>query len=75
MDMNEKINKVLDRIRPYLLNDGGDVQFVKYENGVVYVKLLGSCGACPIADSTIEDTIEAALMNEVPEVVKVVNQL
>ena len=37
MDMNEKINKVLDRIRPYLLNDGGDVQFVKYENGVVYV--------------------------------------
>lgn len=75
MDMNEKINKVLDRIRPYLLNDGGDVQFVKYENGVVYVKLLGSCGACPLAASTIEDTIEAALMNEVPEVVKVVNQL
>lgn len=73
--MEEKINSVLNRIRPYLLNDGGDVEFVKYEDGVVYVKLLGSCSACPLADSTIEDTIESALINEVPGVIKVINQL
>lgn len=73
--MDEKINKVLDRIRPYLINDGGDVQYVKYENGVVYVKLLGMCGSCPLADSTLEDTIRMSLVNEIPEVVKVVNIL
>jgi len=73
--IDDKIKSVFDKIRPYLINDGGDVEFVKYENGVVYVKLLGMCGSCPLADSTLEDTINMALVNEIPEVVKVVNIL
>jgi len=74
MEIENKINKVLDKIRPYIKNDGGDVQFVRYENGVVYVKLLGACSDCPLADHTLENGIEMALVNEIPEVVKVVNE-
>ena len=53
MEMEEKeivkkINEVLDKIRPYLENDGGSVKFNRYENGVVYVTLVGACSNCPM---------------------------
>ena len=70
-----KINEVIDNIRPYLQNDGGDVRFNRYENGVVYVSMIGACSNCMVADVTLEDGIEAALINEIPEVIKVVNEL
>ena len=70
----EKINEVLDKIRPYLENDGGSVRFNRFENGVVYVTLVGACSNCPHATATLEDGIETALVNEIPEVVKVVNE-
>lgn len=70
----EKINDVLDKIRPYLENDGGSVKFNRFENGVVYVTLIGACAGCPMASSTLEDGIEQALINEIPEVIKVVNE-
>ena len=72
--MEEKIKNVLDKVRPYLQNDGGDIVFKRYENGVVYVKLIGACSKCPMAIQTLEDGIEQALVNEIPEVVKVVNE-
>ncbi len=72
--VEEKINKVLDKIRPYLENDGGSVKFNRYENGVVYVTLVGACAGCPMASLTLEEGIETALVNEVEEVVKVVNE-
>lgn len=71
----KKINEVIDNIRPYLQNDGGDVRFNRYENGVVYVSMIGACSNCMVADVTLEDGIEAALINEIPEVIKVVNEL
>lgn len=71
--MEEKIKEVLNKIRPFLKSDGGDVELIKYEDGIVYVKLLGSCGHCPYANATIETTIEKALTSEIPEVIKVVN--
>ena len=74
MTIEDKIKKVLDKIRPYIVNDGGDVEFVRYENGVVYVRLTGACSDCPLADNTLEDGIETALTNEIPEVIKVVNE-
>lgn len=74
METEKKIKEVLSRIRPYLQNDGGDVVFERYENGVVYVKLTGACSNCPLIDSTLEDGIEEAIINEVPEVIKVVNE-
>ncbi len=70
----KKIKEVIENIRPYLQNDGGDVKFNRYENGVVYVSMVGACSNCAIASVTLEDGIEAALINEVPEVIKVVNE-
>ena len=69
-----KINEVLDKIRPYLENDGGSVKFNRYENGIVYVTLIGACAGCPMAAFTLEDGIETALVNEIPEVIKVINE-
>lgn len=69
-----KIKDVVAKIRPYLQNDGGDVEFKRFENGVVYVKLVGACSSCPMATMTLQEGIENALLNEVPEVIKVVGE-
>ena len=74
MEIEKKINEVLDKIRPYLINDGGDIQFLRYENGVCYVKMIGACSNCPLIDDTLESGIETALINEIPEIIKVVNE-
>ena len=74
MEIEKKINEVLNKIRPYLQNDGGNVTYIRYEDGVVYVKLEGACSNCPMAIMTLEDGIENALTTEIPEVVKVVNE-
>ena len=74
METEKKIMEVIERLRPYLQNDGGDVIFKRYENGVVYVKLIGACQDCPLIDSTLEDGLEDAIINEVPEVIKVINE-
>ena len=68
--IEKKICEVLDKIRPYLENDGGSVKFNRYENGVAYVTLVGACSNCPLASVTLEDGIESALINEIPEVVR-----
>ena len=52
---------VIEQLRPFLINDGGDVQFIKYEDDIVYVKLNGACSNCEIMDYTLKDGIEAAL--------------
>lgn len=74
MEIENKVKKVLDRLRPYLQNDGGDIIFNRYENGVVYVTLTGACSNCPLVDNTLESGIEEAIVNEVPEVIKVINE-
>lgn len=73
MDIENKIKEILNKIKPLLNNDGGDVEFVKFEDGIVYVRLLGSCSDCSMSDNTIEDMIEYTLTFELPEVKKVVN--
>ena len=70
----ERIKEVIAKVRPYLQNDGGDVEFKRYENGVVYVKLIGACSNCPMAQMTLQDGIENALISEVPEVIKVIGE-
>ena len=69
-----KIKTVIEKIRPYLQNDGGDVEFRRYESGVVYVKLVGACSNCPMAQMTLQDGIENALISEVAEVIKVIGE-
>lgn len=72
METEKKIIDVLDSVRPYLINDGGDVVFVKYEDGKVFIKMLGACSDCSLIDYTIKDGIEVMLINEIPEVKEVV---
>lgn len=71
--VEEKIKEVIDKIKPFLNNDGGDVEFVKFEDGIVYVRLLGNCVNCELADVTLTDMVESSLVFEIPEVIKVVD--
>lgn len=67
--MIEKVKTVLEKIRPMLQRDGGDVELVNVEpDGVVKVKLVGACGSCPMSIITLKNGIEALLKKEVPEV-------
>ena len=67
--MREKVEKTLDKIRPALQADGGDVELVDVtDDGVVKVKLTGACGGCPMAQMTLKAGIERVLKEEVPEV-------
>ena len=68
-----KIQNVLNRIRPYLQNDGGDAEFVKFEEWIVYVRMLGACIGCGSLDSTLKDCIESILLEEVEGVIGVEN--
>ncbi len=68
METESKIQEVLERIRPFLISDGGNLQYIKFEDGFVHLKLLGACSSCPYADSTISEGIEAMLVDEIPEV-------
>lgn len=70
-NINEKIIEILNKIRPYLNQDGGDVTFVKFEDGICYVKLEGACSGCFYADETIHNNVEEILVSEIPEVIKV----
>ena len=66
--MKEKIEKALNRIRPALQADGGDVEFVNVVDGIVKVRLTGACGGCPMSQMTLKMGIERHLKKEVPEV-------
>ena len=72
-EIEKKIITTIDKMRPFLISEGGDIEFIKYEDGIVYVKMLGACNNCPIMDVTLHDGIEVALINEIPEVIEVKN--
>ena len=74
ISMNEtekQIVEILEKLRPYLQRDGGDVEYVKFEDGIVYVQMLGACVGCASMDSTLKDEIEQILLEEVPGVIGV----
>ncbi len=74
MDAKETEKKVIDiieKIRPYINRDGGDIRFVKFEEGIVYVQMLGACVGCAMIDSTLTDGVEAILLEEVPGIIGV----
>lgn len=73
MDTETRIKNIINRIRPYLQNDGGDCEFINFVDGIVYVRMLGACIGCGSIDSTLKDTIEALLLEEVPGVIGVEN--
>ncbi len=69
--MEEKVTKVLEAIRPGLQMDGGDIELVGVESGVVKVRLMGACSGCPMSMMTLQMGVERAIKREVPEVVRV----
>ncbi|MBA9026911.1 NifU family protein [Peribacillus huizhouensis] len=66
-----QVQEVLDKLRPFLLRDGGDCELVDVEDGIVKLRLLGACGSCPSSTITLKAGIERALLEEVPGVVEV----
>jgi len=70
-EIEKKVKTLINKIRPYLQRDGGDVEFMRIENGIVYVKLHGACVGCPSASITLKEGIEAILLEEVPGVIGV----
>ena len=70
-DVLERIEKTINKIRPYIQADGGDVQLIDFQDGVVTVRMLGACAGCMALDATLTDGIQAILLDEVPEVKEV----
>lgn len=71
MEMYDEVQEVLDKLRPYLQRDGGDVQLVDVEEGVVKLRLMGACGSCPSSTITLKAGIERALLEEIPGIKEV----
>ena len=69
----EQIEKVVNKLRPYLNRDGGDIELIDFKDGIVYVKMLGACAGCSLLDETLKDGDEQILMEEVPGVLEVRN--
>ena len=66
-----QVQEVLDKLRPFLLRDGGDCELVDVEDGIVKLRLLGACGSCPSSTITLKAGIERALLEEVPGIIEV----
>jgi Fe-S cluster biogenesis protein NfuA len=69
--MREKVEEAIKKIRPMLQADGGDVELVDVQDGVVTVRLQGACAGCPMSQMTLKNGIEKILKQEIPEVVSV----
>jgi Fe-S cluster biogenesis protein NfuA len=73
-NIRERVMKALERVRPYLQSDGGDIQLVEVtEDYIVKVKLQGACHGCPYSMQTLKAGVEQALIKEVPEITSVVS--
>jgi Fe-S cluster biogenesis protein NfuA len=69
--MKDKVQQAIDKIRPALQRDGGDVELVDVKDGIVTVRLVGACRGCPMSQMTLKNGIETFLKKEIPEVVSV----
>ena len=72
MDINNLIESKIAKIRPFINRHGGDIEFVKFEEGYVYVKMHGACKGCVYLDQTLTYGVENLLMEEVPGVIGVI---
>ena len=68
-EITKKVENVIAQIRPYLQQDGGDIEFIEYtDDNIVNVKLLGACGSCPYSTMTLKNGVESAMKKAIPEV-------
>lgn len=66
-----EINEVINLIKPYIRRDGGDIEFLRFEDGIVYVKMTGACVGCGGFESTLRELVEDTLLERVPGVIGV----
>jgi Fe-S cluster biogenesis protein NfuA len=71
MNMEEQVSAVIDEIRPLLQADGGDIELVGVEDGVVKVRLRGACAGCPGAQMTLKMAVERRIKSKIPEIQRV----
>lgn len=72
--VRERVMKALERVRPYLQSDGGDIDLIDVsDDGTVKVKLTGACHGCPFSMQTLKAGVEQAIMKEVPEIKRVIS--
>jgi Fe-S cluster biogenesis protein NfuA len=71
--MKERVQQVIEKIRPLLQRDGGDIQLVDVVDGVVKDKLQGACGSCPMSAMTLKMGVEKQLKQEIPEIKEVIS--
>ena len=57
-DQEEKIIEIINKLRPFLISDGGNIEFVKYEDNIVYIRMMGACANCQMLDVTLKEGIE-----------------
>ncbi|MGB2629801.1 MAG: NifU family protein [Candidatus Omnitrophota bacterium] len=69
--MEERVRDAIDKIRPLLQRDGGDIELVSVEGNVVKVALRGACAGCPMSQMTLKNVVEQALKQEIPEIERV----
>ncbi|MCL1885199.1 MAG: NifU family protein [Dehalococcoidia bacterium] len=72
-DLKERVEASLDKVRPALVADGGNVELVDVTDGIVKVKLVGHCAGCPMSMMTLKNGIERILKQEIPEVKQVIS--
>lgn len=70
--MVTQVNTLITKVRPYLQRDGGDIEIISIEDGIVYVKMLGACDGCMAIDITLKQGIETMLLENVPGIIGVV---
>ncbi|HZY98926.1 MAG TPA: NifU family protein [Candidatus Baltobacteraceae bacterium] len=70
--IEERVNAALDKVRPGIAADGGEVWLIKVETGIAYVQMLGACGGCPASTMTLKGAIETIVRADVPEIQEVV---
>lgn len=72
-ETTKQVHILIDKVRPYLQRDGGDIEIVNVEDGIVYVKMMGACDGCVAIDVTLKQGIETMLLENVPGIIAVVN--
>jgi len=71
LDKEKEVNEVLDELRPFLMNDGGNIELIKIEDDVAYVRFQGACALCAVQDTTFHDGIEKLILEKVEGIKKV----
>jgi len=69
----QNVKLIINKVRPYIQQDGGDCIFLEYKNHIVYIRMIGACEHCVSQEFTVKNVIEDSILESVPEVVAVVN--